>query len=164
MNCDPEKVRGAMPDDWPAELDVLSHAIIAAAIEVHSHLRPGLREKFYERALIRELIRRGHSVGQQVPFSVVYKGDDLGSQAIDVVVDCKVVVECKSVRDVTEVDKQQMLGYMRFANLPLGLLINFHVARLVDGVTRRVNWPLRPESPAIRVSSGSLSVVSVPPL
>ena len=162
MSFDAQKVVGAVPEGWPEELNAISHAIIGAAIEVHTHLGPGLREAMYERALVLEMRRRGLKVGQQVPFHVIYKGDDLGLQVVDVVVEAKVIVECKSMATVTEADKQQLLGYLRFAGVPLGLLTNFNVARLVDGVTRKINWPIVPQSDAVRIRTNSSSVLSVP--
>jgi GxxExxY protein len=162
MSVDAQKAVGAAPPGWPEELNQLSHDIIGAAIEVHTHLGPGLREAMYERALVLEMRRHGLAVGQQVPFHVIYKRDDLGVQVVDVVVESRVIVECKSMAAVTETDKQQLLGYLRFTNSPLGLLINFNVARLVDGVTRKINWPIVPRSDAVRVRANSSSVLSVP--
>ena len=164
MGFDETEIRGVTPAGFPPEVNELSRQVIGAAIEVHKHLGPGLREQMYERILVKEMRLRGIAVGQQVPFHVYYKGDDLGIQVIDLVVKERVVVECKSVSAVTETDKQQALGYAKFAHLPLALLMNFNVARLVDGVTRRINWPLSMGSDAVVVRMGASSVDFVPSL
>lgn len=149
-----------MPADFPPALNEISRAIIGAAIEVHTHLGPGLREKIYENALARELRRRGHEVQQQALFRVLYKGDEVGVQVIDMAVDRDVLVECKSALTITEIDKQQSLGYAKLANKPLALLINFNVARLVDGVVRRINWPLPSDRQAIAIRTKSAALAS----
>lgn len=146
----------------PPELNALSSSVIAAAIEVHRHLGPGLREQMYERALVAELnVRRIH-VNRQVPFSVAFKGVDLGQQIIDLVVASTILVECKAVSAVTEVDEPQLLGYLRFTGLPIGLLINFHRAKLKDGIVRRINWPPRPPVAEIAITRPDRSVSPVP--
>jgi GxxExxY protein len=143
-------------------------------MEVHSHLGPGLREKFYEQAMVLELRRMGLRVGRQVPFRVFYKGEDLGIQTVDTVVEECVHLEFKAVAKVTETDLAQLVGYLRFTDLPLGLLINFNVASLRKGgifrrinwppKERRINWPPKERSAAIVVESAPLSVSSVNPL
>ena len=160
---DPEQMAVMRNSALPPEVDRLSSEIIGAAIEIHSHLGPGLREKMYENALVAELRRRDVVVAQQVPFHVYYKGTDLGVQVVDVVVASRVVVECKSTAAVVERDGSQLTGYLRFTNLPLGLLINFNVARVKDGITRKVNWPLRLPSDAVAISSNSSFESSVLP-
>ena len=110
---DPSNPNGMRDSALPPELDQLSHRVIGAAIEVHSHLGPGLREKMYETALICELKRRGIPVEQQVPFHVFYKGEDLGLQVIDVVVASRLIVECKSCASVIERDHSQLVGYLQ---------------------------------------------------
>lgn len=147
----------------PAELNELTRRIIGAAIEVHNNLSPGIRENVYERALVRELTLAGLRVERQVPFHVHYKGEDLGVQVIDLIVEHLVIVECKSVDRLTDRDEAQLLGYLRFTGLPVGLLINFNVARLATGITRRINYPPTPTKSAIIVSR-STSVPSVSPL
>jgi GxxExxY protein len=117
----------------------------------------------YEKALVAELRGRGISVGQQVPFRVFYKGEELGTQVVDVVVDSKIIVECKSCAALVERDGHQLTGYLRFTNLPLGLLMNFNVSRLKDGIVRKVNWPLQPTSLAISIITNSSFVPSVLP-
>ncbi|MBX3386715.1 MAG: GxxExxY protein [Phycisphaeraceae bacterium] len=146
----------------PAELNELSRCVIAAAIEVHRHLGPGLREQMYERALIAELTLRGLRADRQVPFSVCFKGADLGQQIVDLVVADGLIVECKAVSAVTEVDEAQLLGYLRFTGLPIGLLINFHRSKLKDGIVRRINWPPRAALGEIVKPRPARSACSVP--
>ncbi|MCW8137540.1 MAG: GxxExxY protein [Planctomycetota bacterium] len=117
--------------------DPLTRAIIGAALQVHRTLGPGLLESTYERCLDHELKRRGLSVTRQVPIDIVYR--ELVVQRayfIDLLVDDRIVVEIKSVEQVTDVHKAQVLTQLRWARLRTGLLINFNVALLRDGVRR----------------------------
>lgn len=123
-----------------ARLNHLTHDIIAAAIAVHNELGPGLLESAYEACLTRELQLRGHRVLTQVALPVTYKGIrvDLGYR-LDVVVDDAVIVELKTVEGVLPIHRAQLTSYLRLSGRRVGLLINFHAVRLVDGVTRLVN-------------------------
>jgi GxxExxY protein len=126
----------------------LSHSIIGAAIEVHREVGPGLIEKPCEEAMCHELHLRGlkFSRQRQVPF--VYKGITLSVDLrTDLVVENKVVVDLKAKDQVTAIDKLKVLTYLRLLNLRLGLVINFHVAVLKDGVHRVVNNLLPPDKP-----------------
>ncbi len=107
-------------------------------MEVHSALGPGLLERLYEQALCHELALRRIEHRRQSPVRIEYKGVELGDQVVDLVVGNLVVVELKSVERVHDAHLAQMLSYMRSLNAPLGLLINFNVARLKDGIYRRV--------------------------
>lgn len=133
MGQEPSRL-GDVPADW----NRTSRSVIGAAIEVHSALGPGLLERLYEHAMIHELRLRGLRVERQVPFRVRYKGVDLGDQYLDLVVEGLLVVELKSVERVREEHLGQLTSYLRSSGLPLGLLINFNVARLKDGLHRRV--------------------------
>lgn len=124
--------------ECPPEWNALTHSIIAAAMEVHSALGPGLLERLYEQALCHELTLRRINHARQVPVRVGYKGLELGEQVVDMVVGGLVIVELKSVDRVHDTHLAQMLSYMRSMRVPLGLLINFNVARLKDGLYRRV--------------------------
>lgn len=116
---------------------VLSHAVIGAAIEVHRVIGPGLLESVYEMALCRELWLRNVQVERQVPVPVQYKGATLGCDIrLDLVVERTVVLEVKSVDKLTSVHKAQLLTYLRLHNLWLGLLLNFNVEVLRDGIRR----------------------------
>ena len=117
-------------------MDDLTEGIIAAAIEVHRHLGPGLLESIYEQALCHELLLRNIPVQRQVEQDVLYKGIVMKGQRIDLLVKGEVIVEIKSLAQTPEVAKAQTLSYLRAAGLKRGLLINFGCPRLVDGLTR----------------------------
>ena len=118
----------------------ISHAIIGAAIEVHREVGPGIIEKPYEEAMCHELHLRGLSFVRQTAVPFVYKGVRLSVDLrTDLIVEGKVTVDLKAKEQVTAIDKLKVLTYLRLLNLRLGLVINFHVAVLKDGVFRVVN-------------------------
>ncbi len=117
----------------------LTNSIIGAAIEVHRELGPGLLESAYERCLGRELTVRGHDVQRQVDLPVTYKGEVIESgYRIDMIVDRLVVVELKCVEQLMAVHKAQLLTYLKLSRKEVGLVINFLVPTLKDGVVRMV--------------------------
>lgn len=117
----------------------LTSAIIAAAIEVHRELGPGLFESVYEECFCRELTLRGISFRRQVDLPVIYKGLKLDrAYRLDVIVEEKVIVEVKAVEHILPVHKAQLLTYLRVTGTPVGLLINFNSPTLKDGIVRRV--------------------------
>jgi GxxExxY protein len=118
----------------------ITGAVISAAMKVHSHLGPGLLESAYEACLAHELRKQGMRVAQQVGLPVVYDGEkiDLGYR-IDLIVEDIVVVEIKSVETINPVHQAQLLSYIRLSGRSVGLLINFHVAHLRDGIKRMVD-------------------------
>ena len=118
--------------------DPLTYRIIGAAIEVHRVLGPGLLESLYESALCIELANCGISFEQQKPLMVDYKGRAIGNLKADIVVDGQVIVELKAVKDLSDVDTAQILTYLRASNMNRGLLINFSVKMLKDGIKRFV--------------------------
>ena len=122
------------------ELNELSHAIIGGAIEVHRRIGPGLLESAYRKCLAFELRTRGYQVEEERPVPVIYDGVHLecGFRA-DLIVNGLVVVELKAKSALHPVDEAQVLSHLRLLNLRLGLLINFHEVKLVDGVRRIVN-------------------------
>jgi GxxExxY protein len=123
-----------------AAFDNLTERILGAAIDVHRHLGPGLLESVYQECLVRELAARRVSFVTQQSSSILYKGVRLsGSYRLDLVVENCVVVEIKAVAALAPVHQAQTLTYMRIADCPVGLLINFNVPRLIDGVKRLVN-------------------------
>ena len=118
----------------------LTQSIIGAAIEVHRHLGPGLLESVYQECLTSELASRQISFVTQLSAPVIYKGVRLSASCrLDLVVEGVVVVEIKSVAALNAVHQAQTLTYMRITDCPVGLLINFYVPRLIDGVQRLVN-------------------------
>lgn len=122
------------------ELNELTQAIIGAAIEVHKRLGPGLLESAYRACLAYELRKRGFDVQEEKPVPVVYDEVKLecGFRA-DLLVNGQVVVELKARSAIHPVDKAQTLSHLRLLGLRIGLLINFHEVKLVDGVHRIVN-------------------------
>jgi GxxExxY protein len=129
----------AHTDDAKNAADELSRKIIRAAIEVHRHLGPGLLEGAYEECLCWELKLRGIPFQQQHPVNIEYKGLTIETAyRIDVLVTDLVVIELKSVEKVEPVHEAQLLTYLRLYKRWLGLLINFNVSVLKDGITRRV--------------------------
>jgi GxxExxY protein len=124
--------------ELPEELNAISERIIGAAIEVHRALGPGLLERLYEDALVYELGLCGLGVERQVPVRMRYKELELVGQRLDLVVAGTVVLELKATDTVADVHKAQLLGYMRAGRYPLGLLINFNVPLLHNGIHRRV--------------------------
>jgi GxxExxY protein len=120
------------------EADRIAYAVIGAAIEVHRHLGPGFLESAYQRALAYELRERGIPFLQQVPVTVEYKGIVVSEQRLDLLVDDLVVVEIKAIESVATNHIVQVLSYMRAARLELGLLINFNVPVLKQGIRRLV--------------------------
>ena len=122
--------------------NTLTHEIIGAAIEVHRLLGPGLLESAYEECLCRELSLRNLGVERQVPIPLVYKDIKLEcGYRIDVVVEKKVVLELKSIDCFAPVHEAVMLTYLRLSGYPVGLLINFNVTILKDGIRRFVFDP-----------------------
>jgi GxxExxY protein len=121
------------------DLNSISERIIGAAIEVHKALGPGLTESAYEECLCRELAVRGIGVERQLPLPVEYKGIRLDcSYRLDLLVEQSVVVEIKSLSSIEPIHEAQLLTYLKLGGWKLGLLINFNVPALKDGIRRRI--------------------------
>jgi GxxExxY protein len=119
--------------------DPRTNAIIAAAIEVHRALGPGLLESAYEECLCHELHLRGLSFNRQVDIPVSFKGLQLDcGYKLDLVIEDEVVVELKSVEKVLPIHQAQLLTYLKLSGKHVGLLMNFNVSLLTQGITRRV--------------------------
>ena len=117
----------------------LTEQIIGAAIEVHKQLRAGLLESSYERCLCRELELRGIPFECQVGLPIEYKGITLDAgYRINVIVAGEVIVEIKAVETLLSIHEAQLLTYLRLSGKRVGLLINFNVPILKDGMIRRV--------------------------
>ena len=113
--------------------------VISAAFEVHSVLGVGLLESVYEAALAEELARRSIAFGRQCSVPLVYKGRPLGKGfRVDLIVEQRVIVEVKSVDRVIPAHFSQLITYMRLTGLRVGLLLNFNVPDLRNGIHRRV--------------------------
>jgi len=119
--------------------DELTGLIIGAAIEVHRELGPGLLESVYQSCLVMELEELGLNVRTELSMPVVYKGTELDQgYRIDILVENEVVIELKTVEKLTDVHTAQILTYMRLGDYPKGLLINFKVKLLKNGIKRFV--------------------------
>jgi GxxExxY protein len=119
---------------------VLSHAVVGAAIEVHKHLGAGLLESVYEAALYRQLGLRGVAAERQVHVPLEYKSLPLNlSVRLDLLVERMLIVEVKSVDRLLPIHRAQVLTYLRLTTRPVGLLINFNVDLLRNGVRRLLN-------------------------
>ena len=116
--------------------DFLTQRIIGAAIEVHRILGSGLLESVYEEALCCEFELREIKFQKQVEIDVIYKGKVIKGQRIDLLVENEVIVELKSISKLPEVATAQVLSYLKATGLKRGLLINFGVTKLVDGIKR----------------------------
>jgi GxxExxY protein len=119
------------------EINQITEKIIGCAIEVHKHLGPGLLESAYEECLMYELNHAGMSVVKQKPVPVVYKEIKLDyGYRIDLLVEDTVIIELKTVDAFHPVHHAQILTYMKFAHKSIGLLINFNVTMLKNGIKR----------------------------
>lgn len=126
-----------MPMDGEAGL---SGIVIGAAIEVHRHLGPGLLESAYESCLSKELDLRDVSHKRQVPLPLEYKGLELDcGYRLDILVDDQLIIELKTVDKIHDIHKAQLLTYLKLTRYRLGLIINFNVPYLRDGIVRIIN-------------------------
>jgi GxxExxY protein len=121
-------------------LNELSYKVIGCALEVYRTLGPGLLESIYEKALIHELTLKGIPVRAQVEIEMNYKGVNLGDGLrLDLLVNDKLIVELKSVEELKPVHYKQLKTYLKLTNRRLGLLINFNVDDIMNGVKRVIN-------------------------
>jgi GxxExxY protein len=117
----------------------LAEQIIGAAIEVHKHWGPGLYEEVYERSLCHELRLRNLASETQVKLPLMYKGERVGEDLrLDLIVQAKVVVEIKAIKEFELIHEAQLLTYMKLTGCRVGLLINFNVPSLKQGIKRMV--------------------------
>ncbi len=120
--------------------DEISNIVIGAAIEVHRHIGPGLLEGIYRECLEYELGARGLQVRKEVVLPVRYKEKEFpAAYRADLIVEGKLIVELKAVDAMLPVHTAQLLSYLKMSGMKLGLLINFNVPHLRDGVKRIVN-------------------------
>ena len=123
-------------DEFP--LKDITEKIIAGAIEVHTALGPGLLESVYEKALAYEFELRSIKHERQKSINLMYKGKDIGKHIIDFLVEDEVIVELKAVDTFHDIFQAQVLTYLKAMNKRVGLLINFNVPRLKDGIKRLI--------------------------
>lgn len=120
--------------------NILTAKIIGAAIKVHTALGPGLLESVYQKCLLLELRKQGLHVLSEVPVSVNYAGELISDEGfrIDLLVENKVVIELKAVEKLLPLHKKQLLTYLKLSGIRVGLIINFNVKMLKEGVERLV--------------------------
>lgn len=123
-----------------AEIDRIAGQIVDAAIAVHRAMGPGLLESAYEACLVFELRERGLSVGQQIELPILYRGVRLeAGYRLDLLVEDQIIVELKSVDELAPIHTAQLLSYLRLSDKRVGLLINFNVELLKNGLKRLAN-------------------------
>jgi len=141
------------------DLNGVTAQIIGAAIEVHRALGPGLLESTYESCMEFELVGRGLFTERQKVLPVAYKGANIAyAYRIDLLVERQVVVELKSVTRLEAIHQAQMLSYLKLSGCPVGLLINFNVKQLKNGLRRVVHSLPEPSS-----APSAFSAVESPP-
>jgi GxxExxY protein len=122
------------------ELNDLSEKVIGCAIKIHRALGPGLLESTYEVCLVHELRKSGLKVERQVELPVFYDGIKLDAgYKLDIIVEDAIILELKSVENLLPIHEAQILTYLKLANKKLGLLINFNVTLLKNGIKRKIN-------------------------
>ena len=129
------KPKNQEPDE---ELDRLAHLVIGAAIEVHRQLGPSLLEGVYETALCIEFDLRKIPFRRQQGVGITYKGRPVGKGKLDLLVGERLIIELKAVERLAPIHSAQMISYLRMTNRKLGLLINFNVPLLREGIKRVV--------------------------
>ena len=122
------------------DINQLSSKIIGAAIEVHRILGPGLLESAYEECLCHELELRKIKFKRQESLPIIYKGKRLDcGYRLDIVIENKIITELKSIEKIEPIHKAQLLSYLKLSDHKLGLLLNFNVSVMKDGIVRLVN-------------------------
>jgi GxxExxY protein len=122
-----------------AETEALARRVIGAAIEVHRIIGPGLPESVYRKALAHELELCGIGCAPEARVPVVYKGKTVGEGRVDILVDKRIVLELKTVDQISPVHRAQLIAYLQALRLRLGFLINFNVPMLKEGIKRVLN-------------------------
>lgn len=121
-------------------LNKITETIIGVAINIHRSLGPGLLESAYEACMVYDLTQTGLKVEQQKPLPIVYRGVKLEcGYRLDLMIENKVIVEIKSVETLLPIHKAQLISYLKLTDCKVGLLINFNVEILKDGIQRIVN-------------------------
>ena len=134
----PQRAQRTLCSQKEFPLKEVTERIISCAIEVHKALGPGLLENIYEEALAYEFVLRGIKYLRQSEISLKYKGKDIGKHRIDYLVEDEVIVELKAVEVMNRIYEAQLLTYLKATGKRVGLLINFNVERLKDGIKRLI--------------------------
>ncbi len=120
------------------ECRALTEQIIGSAIKVHKGLGPGLLESAYEACLAHEITKAGLQIERQVALPVAYNGITLDcGYRLDLLVERTVILELKAVEKILPIHEAQLMTYLRLSGLPVGLILNFNVSRMTDGILRR---------------------------
>ena len=120
--------------------DPLSYKVIGCALEVYKTLGPGLLEKVYQKALMKEFELKNIKAEMEVPIDIVHKGCEIGEGLrLDILVEDQLIIELKSVEELNAVHYKQLTSYLKLTGKKVGLLINFNVDDLMDGIHRIVN-------------------------
>jgi iron complex transport system substrate-binding protein len=128
-----------------SHLDQITENIVDACIQIHRDLGPGLFESVYEVLLADELERRGHKIERQKELPLTYRGRILEHAfRIDILVDQRVVIEVKATEKSARIHARQLLTYLRIMRLPVGLVANFGLDRMIDGINRINNARMVP--------------------
>lgn len=140
MDTSAKIIKGRNIQPIPPRAEEISKFVLDAAFQVHSTLGPGLLESVYEACMVHELGLRNINVSSQIILPVVYKGMKVDSGfRLDLLVDGCVIVEIKSAEMISPVYFAQLLTYLRLTDIRLGLLINFNLIHLRDGIKRIIN-------------------------
>ncbi|MHC5038390.1 MAG: GxxExxY protein [Planctomycetota bacterium] len=123
----------------PEDLEDLIQKVIGAAIEVLKNLGPGFLESVYERALCHELEIQNIRFERQKEISIEYKGLEIAGHRIDILIGERLILELKAVEEIAPIHEAQLLSYLKSTELRAGLIINFNVRKLKDGIRRMVN-------------------------
>jgi GxxExxY protein len=126
------KVHGVLDE----KIEVLANKTIGAALEVHRILGPGYLENVYEGALVRKLVLRQIPFESQKALAINYKGHSIGEGRLDLLIDKILIIELKAVENLIPIHNAQLLSYLKITGLQLGLLINFNVTSLRNGIKR----------------------------
>jgi len=127
------------------ETNKITGQIIASAMKIHSAIGPGVLESVYQACLQHELEKAGFKVQSELALPVLYEGLRLQSgYRVDLLIENRIIVELKCVETILPIHKAQLMTYLRLANMPLGLLLNFNVVHLRDGIKRILNNKYRP--------------------
>ena len=138
----------------PTGINDVTNTVIGAAIAVHRELGPGLLESTYEKCLAFELASSGYTVECEKPLPIVYKGVQIDcGYRIDMLVAGLVVVELKAVEALSAIDQAQLLSYLKLSGSPVGLLINFNVRLLKDGIRRFVSGTQPGSAPLLKLKT-----------
>ena len=143
----------------PEHIETLARVAVDSALAVHRALGPGLLESAYRDCLYLELTERGHHVDREQVLPINYRGQTIpGAYRTDLLVDHSLLIELKAIEAIQPIHRVQLTTYLRLQRLPLGLLINFHVPLLKEGLHRVLNLEFQTDAPSSETSFANLRV------